>query len=119
MKQLSFSPPIVSPGMKRSQSPFSCTIASSTPLPVQTMVATVAEQLESDYCVHELPTVDVEPERSCSATIPAPLDSTGMVVNAALIARIEVLESQNRAVTDKLQVAIDQQRLFKLSDIAG
>ncbi len=115
-RQLSFSPPLVSPSSSRSPTPVVYTSASPTPPQVQAMVTSVGEQLDTDYHVYELPGVSKE---SSPSAIPAPSDSTGIVVNAALLARIEALESQNRVLTNKLQVAIDQRRPFKLDDIAG
>lgn len=40
-------------------------------------------------------------------------------MNTAFLARIEALENQNRVLTHKLQVAVEQQNLFTIDDIAG
>ena len=118
MRQLSFSPQIT-PFCSCSPTPVACTSANSTPplVPVQAaMVANVGEQLDSDYQVHDLPTGDDISESSVTAT---PSCSTELVVNAALLARIETLERDNRVLTNKLQVAMDQRGMFSIEQIAG
>ena len=106
--------PQITPFCSCSPTPVACTSANSTPplVPVQAaMVADVGEQLDSDYQVHDLPTSDDISESSITAT---PSCSTELVVNAALLARIETLERDNRVLTNKLQVAMDQRALSKL-----
>ena len=79
---------------------------------MQPMVMSVGEQLDSSYLLHELPAgVD---------SISEPTTSTSeVIVNTALLARIEYLESENRKLTDRLKVAEDGKRFFRADEIAG
>ena len=79
---------------------------------MQPMVVSVGEQLDSSYLLHELPAgVD---------SIGGPTTSTSeVIVNTALLARIEYLESENRKLTDRLKVAEDGKRFFRADEIAG
>ena len=58
----------------------------------------IGQQLESNYSVHELPTCDDSTNDSCSITL-----------NAALLARTEMLEAENA----KLKLQCDERKYFK------
>ena len=77
--------------------PISTELEASTDHQLQT--AMVGEQLNSDYYVHELPTCDESTNDSCSATI-----------NAALLARIEILEAENT----KLKLQSKERKYFRI-----
>ena len=103
----------LSPFSSWSPTPTACTSVTPTALP-EPMITSIGEPLQSDYQIHELPPSDGGQEASC----PHP-DSDEVVVNTALLARIEALESQNRVLTEKLQVAMDQKSVFGIDRIAG
>ena len=103
----------LSPFSSRSPTPTASTSVTATPLP-EPMITSIGEPLQSDYQMHELPPGDGGQE----ASRPCP-DSDEVVVNTALLARIEALESQNRVLTEKLQVAMDQKSVFGIDSIAG
>ena len=63
---------------------------------------TIGQQLQSDYHVHELPH-DESTNDSCSATI-----------NAALLARIEMLEAEN----SKLKIQCKERTYFRIESVA-
>lgn len=81
------------------------------------MIAEVGEALESDYQLHELPTDGNLQEET--STVTADTEGTVSLVSAALLARIDLLESENRTLTEKLQVAVNKRALFRIEDIAG
>lgn len=74
----------------------------------------VGEALLTDYCLHELPTETVSScddgdnntsvvDGACSSTsVTAPAEETQGLVHAALTARIEFLEAQNKSLTQQL-----------------
>ena len=103
----------LSPFSSRSPTPTASTSVTPTP-PPEPMITSIGEPLQSDYQMHELPTGDGGQEASC----PHP-DIDEVVVNTALLAQIEALESQNRVLTEKLQVAMDQKSVFGIDNIAG
>ena len=70
---------------------------------LQLHIAEAGEQLETDYGVHELPCTDNPPQQ----------DSSSIVVNRALLARIEILEAEN----DQLQSKSREKHYFRLEDI--
>lgn len=71
--------------------------------PRQLQTAMIGQQLlESDYHVHELPTCDESTNDSCSATI-----------DAALLARIEMLEAENT----KLKSQSKDQEYFRIESV--
>ena len=78
------------------------------------MVASIGEPLQSDYQIHELPPGDGGQEACCAGP-----DSDEVVLTLPLLVRIEALESQNRVLTEKLQVAMDRKSVFGIDDIAG
>ena len=82
--------------------------------PPEPMVTSIGEPLQSDYQMHELPPGDGSQEACCAGP-----DSDEVVLNTALLARIEALESQNHVLTEKLQVAMDRKSVFGIDDIAG
>ena len=63
----------------------------------------IGQQLESNYSVHELPTCDESTNDSCSVTL-----------NAALLARIEILEAENA----KLKSQCDERKYFRIECVA-
>ena len=72
------------------------------------LIATLGEQLDSHYTVHELPTDDAMSELQCStltSTVPGsanalPDQNAQVLVNTALLARIEALESENKRLKE-------------------
>ena len=69
----------------------------------QLQTAMIGQQLlESDYHVHELPACDEPTNDSCSATI-----------NAAFVARIEMLEAENA----KLKSQTEDQKYFRIERV--
>lgn len=103
----------LSPFSSRSPTPTASTSVTPTP-PPEPMITSIGEPLQSDYQMHELPTGDGGQEASC----PHP-DIDEVVVNTALLARIEALESQNCVLTEKLQVAVEHKSVFGIDNIAG
>ena len=81
--------------------------------PPEPLVTIIGEPLQSSCQLHELPPADGGQGASC----PDP-GSAEVVVNTALLARIESLEGQNCVLTEKLQVAMDQKSVFRIDDIA-
>ena len=63
----------------------------------QLQTVAIGQQLESNYSVHELPTCDESTNDSCSVTL-----------NAALLARIEMLEAENA----KLKLQCEERKYF-------
>ena len=78
------------------------------------MSASVGEQLmsSSDYSVHELP--DLESDSSFTKT--SDVDDTKVLVNKALLSRIELLEAQNTRLQSELQC--QRPRFFRIESIA-
>ena len=72
-----------------------------SPPPTTPCIATIREQLSTDISVHELPNEDGVPQ-----------SSTEVVVNTALLARIEVLEAENAQLKSAHKIAH-----FRLEDI--
>lgn len=66
----------------------------SPPTQESPLVAAAGEQFDVDYQVHELPTVSADNPSQRSSVVPPVEDQS--LVNAALLARIEVLEAENR-----------------------
>ena len=89
-----------SPSSSRSVTP------TSTP-PVQPVfVASIGEQLQQDYHVHELPDSEEvttpEPQKVPPPCDPAPTGTSNVLVNSALLARIEVLEAEKKLLETKV-----------------
>ena len=82
----------LSPFSSQSPTPTASTSVTPTP-PPQPMVTSVGEPLQSDYQIHELPPGDGCQEACCAGP-----DSDEVVLNTALLARIEAQESQNRVL---------------------
>ena len=81
----------------------------------------IGEALLSDYSVHELPdsgeSFDVDTSLSCGeVSTQQQTERQAMVVNTALVARIESLEAENRTL--KLKLVSKKPRYFCLEDIA-
>ena len=70
------------------------------------MVAEVGEQLETDYQLHELPTDDSLSTSTSSGALSSSVsvsgNSTRVLVDKALLSRIELLEAQNKELKSKL-----------------
>ena len=89
------------------------------------LIATLGEQLDSDYTIHELPTDDVLSESECStltSTVPGsanalPDQNAEVIVNTALLTRIEALESENKQLKERTSTTSCRQKLT-ISDIA-
>ena len=90
------------------------------------LIATLGEQLDSDYTIHELPTDDVLSESECStltSTVPGsanalPDQNAEVIVNTALLTRIEALESENKQLKERTSTTSCSQKLT-ISDIAA
>ena len=86
----------------------------------------VGEALQTDNCLHELPTETVSScdyhdddtfvvDGACSSTsVTAPAEKMQGLVHAALTARIEFLEAKNKSLTQQLT---SPKVLFRLADI--
>ena len=110
---------LVEPGPLSSCSK-STTSASKSPTPVPReplLTAVVGEQLESSYLVHELPSDSSEPSTSSRVLTPSE-DGMQVTVNRALLAQVELLESENRRLKGKLQVAKEKRQCFRINQIA-
>ena len=71
---------------------------STTSVPQHTLLtAAVDEQLQSEYSVHELPSECGPPSASCTASY-ASSSERDIVVDRALIARIEFFEAENESL---------------------
>ena len=70
----------------KSVTPVPSTSSSRPSTPCQVSVAPIGEQLETNFQVHELPSVVDAPSQSSEAEV---------LVNTALLARIEALEAEN------------------------
>ena len=102
-----------SPSSSRSVTP------TSTP-PVQpVLVASIGEQLQQDYHVHELPDSEEvttpEPQHVPPPCDPAPTGTSNVLVNSALLARIEVLEAEKQQLETK--VSGMTRAYFRVEDI--
>jgi len=85
--------------------------------PVQpALIAPIGEQLQQDYHVHELPDSEEvttpEPQPPCDS---APAGTSSVLVNTALLARIEVLEAEKKQLETK--VAGMTRVYFRIEDI--
>lgn len=79
----------------------------------------IGEVLLSDYSVHELPGSEESMEQSVSGDGRQQQlnDRQTMVVNTALVARIESLEAENRSL--RMKLATNKPRYFRLEDISN
>jgi len=85
--------------------------------PVQpALIAPIGEQLQQDYHVHELPDSEEvttpEPQPPCDSV---PAGTSSVLVNNALLARIEVLEAEKKQLETK--VAGMTRVYFRIEDI--
>ena len=87
------------------------------------MVAEVGEQLETDYQLHELPTDDSLSTSTSSGALSSPFSSvsvsdksTRVLVDKALLSRIELLEAENKELKSKLSKI---SRKTSVGDVAG
>lgn len=89
------------------------------PIAATKLSTPIGEPLLSDYSVHELPSVSDE---SCPNSLSMSLDNmlpneTEVIVNTALVARIEALEAENKALHHKL--SSQKPKHFRLENIAS
>lgn len=108
------SPISPSPHTSRQVTPVSsdCEAFSSTPLSTP-----VGEVLFSDYTVHELPSEDGETSITTNDNSRGDNDAQlNVVVSTALIARIDVLEAQNKCLLSAL--SSQKRKCFRIDDIS-
>ena len=82
-------------------------VHSTCPSPSHT--AEVDEQLVTDFMVHELPTTENPPSTSSQLT-----SSELQLINRALLARVELLEAENKQLKKALN---EKKQYFRLEDI--
>ena len=85
------------------------------------LVAQVVERLKTNYQLHELPTDDSFSVSTFSGALSSPFSSmsapdssTRVLVDKALILRIELLEAENKDLKSKLA-----RKTFSVEDVAG
>ena len=88
----------------KSVSPVPSTASSRPSTPSQVSVAPIGEQLDTNFQVHELPSVVDAPSQSSEAEV---------LVNTALLARIEALEAENTQLKSQSKT----ERPFQIDDI--
>lgn len=88
------------------------------------MVAEAGEQLETDYQLHELPTDDSLSTSTSSRVLSSPFSSvsvsdntTRVLVDKALLSRIELLEAENKDLKSKLSKM--SRKTFSVEDVAA
>ena len=77
----------------------------------------VGEQIESGYLVNELPSDSSESSTS-SRVLTHSQDGMQVTVNRALVAQVELLESENRRLKGGLQVSKEKLQCFRINYIA-
>ena len=85
------------------------------------MTASVGEPLISEYQIHELYSDPPSVPSTCSAQTSMEGQagtSTEVLVNTALLAHIEVLESENRILKERVKTLETKRRHFQIEDIA-
>ena len=87
-------------------------------------MAEVGEQLETDYQLYEFPTDDSLSTSTVSAALSSPFslvsvtdNSTRVLVDKALLSRIELLEAENKNLKSKLSKM--SRKTFTVDDVAG
>lgn len=88
------------------------------------LVTQVGEQLETEYQLHELPTDDSLSTPTSSRALSSPFssvsatdNSTRVLVDKALLSRIELLEAENKDLNSKLSKVA--RKTFSVEDVAG
>ena len=88
------------------------------------LVTQVGEQLETEYQLHELPTDDSLSTPTSSRALCSPFssvsatdNSTRVLVDKALLSRIELLEAENKDLKSKLSKVAT--KTFSVEDVAG
>ena len=79
------------------------------------LTAAVGEPLDSDYQMYELPSDSSELISQESATTTS--QSTEVVINKALLARIEALEAENHSLKRQLKESTVKRQYFKIEHI--
>ena len=84
------------------------------------MIVSVGEVLSSDHQVQKNLLIPSCTDASLSfSTAAGPSDSDAQItINTALLARVEVLESDNQHLKAKLQMLSSERREFRMKDIA-
>ena len=80
-------------------------VTPAPPLSPEVYTATVGEQLQTDYGVHELP----------GSSTPQTSSNESLLVNHALLAHIEILEAENTHLKTQLQQG--DQKHFRIESI--
>ena len=102
-----------SAGHSRSATPLS---KSPTPIPGASeplLTASIGEPLESEYSVHELPTDSSETSTSQAVS----QGSAQVLVNKALLAQVEFLQSENRRLKEELKEVTEKPQHFRVEHI--
>ena len=88
------------------------------------LVTKVGEQLETEYQLHELPTDDSLSTSKSSSTLSSSFssvsatdNSTEVLVDKALLSKIELLEAENKDLKSKLSKVA--KKTFSVEDVAG
>lgn len=112
-----------SPSSSRSATPAPVTLCTSSSISATpdasepALRVAVGEQLETDYQVHELPS-DSSEYTSEPLLQPTPASqSTEVVVNTALLTRVEALEAENHRLNKQLKEVTSKQQHFRIEQI--
>ncbi len=100
------------------QSPTSSRSTTPTSTSEPLLTAAVGQQLESDYRIYDLPSDDSCASTSSRKSTPSQRD-TEVVVNKALVARIEALEAENQSLKKQLKEATTKPQYFRIQHIQG
>ena len=121
-RSMQFKTPSASPSSNRSVTPAAEPSPAALEPPVLT--ASVGEQFEQDYLVHELPSDSLDPQPVSQASsskdmsYPGTSKSTEVLVVTALVARIEALEAEKQELQEKLSRSEESGKCFRLESIS-